>query len=109
MEINEATAALGALAQKTRLGAFRLLVEHEPNGLPAGDIARNLGVPANTLSTHLATLTQQDLVVAERRSRSVIYRARVDRLQALILFLAKDCCRGRTDLCAHLIEELACR
>ena len=53
MESIDAANALGSLAQVTRLEVFRLLVRHEPDGLAAGDIARQLGVPANTLSTHL--------------------------------------------------------
>ena len=56
MDINEASSMLAALAQSTRLQAFRLLVGHEPGGLPAGDIARKLGIPQNTSSTHLAIL-----------------------------------------------------
>ena len=108
MEIDSATAAMGALAQPTRLSAFRLLVQHEPAGLAAGDIARTLGVAPNTLSTHLTILAAAGLVGATRQSRSIIYRARLDQLRALMLFLAKDCCGGSEDLCAPLIEELAC-
>ena len=106
MDNETAMLALAALAQGTRLDCFRLLVRHEPDGLPAGDIARHLAVPQNTMSAHLAVLTRAGLVVPERRSRSVIYRADVLRLRALILFLIKDCCGGRSDLCEPLIADL---
>jgi ArsR family transcriptional regulator, arsenate/arsenite/antimonite-responsive transcriptional repressor len=108
MEITAASSALAAMAQPTRLSAFRLLVAHEPYGLAAGEIARSLGVPANTLSTHLAVLTHEGLITAERQSRSIVYRAQIARLRDLMLFLAKDCCGGRDELCTPLIHELAC-
>jgi DNA-binding transcriptional ArsR family regulator len=98
---------LGALSQPTRLQCFRLLVTREPDGVPAGELARLIGVPQNTLSTHLSILAAAGLVQSERRSRSIIYRASLDRLRDLILFLLKDCCGGRADLCAPLIADLS--
>lgn len=53
MESEEAIAAFAALAQPTRLDVFRLLMEREPDGLPAGEVARQMVVPHNTMSTHL--------------------------------------------------------
>lgn len=108
MESQNALNALAALSQQTRLDAFRLLVRHEPIGLSAGDIARDLDVPANTLSTHLAILSRAGLVTSERHSRVIQYRADVDGLRALMLFLAKDCCQGRPELCEPLLAELTC-
>ncbi len=110
IESEPAILALAALAQPTRLEAFRLLVRHEPEGLPAGEIADALEVPANTMSAHLGVLSRAGLISSERRSRSIIYRADLDRLQALVLFLLKDCCQGRAELCEPLLAELApCR
>jgi DNA-binding transcriptional ArsR family regulator len=106
MDIDSAISALGALAQGTRLDAFRLLVRHEPDGLAAGEVARRLDVPQNTMSVHLATLARAGLIRAERRSRVINYRADLDRLRALTLFLVQDCCGGRPELCAPLIAEL---
>ncbi len=100
--------ALAALSQQTRLEAFRLLVRHEPAGLPAGDIARLLDVPPNTLSTHLGILGRAGLVLSERQGRVIIQRADIDGLRALMLFLAKDCCEGRAELCEPLLADLAC-
>ncbi|NJC33211.1 DNA-binding transcriptional ArsR family regulator [Sphingomonas jejuensis] len=106
MGADAAIAALSALAQGTRLDAFRLLVRHEPDGLAAGQIARDLGVPQNTMSAHLAILARAGLVRPDRRSRSIIYRADLDGLRALMLFLVKDCCAGNAELCAPLVAEL---
>jgi ArsR family transcriptional regulator len=106
MESEDAILALAALAQSTRLEVFRLLARHEPKGLAAGDIARALAVPQNTMSSHLATLSRAGLVSAQRFSRSMIYRADLTRLQAVVLFMLKDCCDGRPEICAPLIESL---
>lgn len=106
MDTTSAILALGALAQGTRLETFRLLVRHEPHGLPAGEIARLIDVPQNTMSAHLATMARAGLVQSERQSRSIIYRADLAHFQELTLFLVKDCCSGRPELCEPLIAEL---
>lgn len=98
--------ALAALAQSTRLDVFRLLVKHEPDGLPAGDIAKALAVPANTMSAHLAVLTRAGLVSSQRHSRSIVYRADLERFRRVMLFLLADCCGGRAEVCAPLIADL---
>src|SRR3546814_5617320 len=90
MENESAIPALGALAQSTRLDTFRLLVRHEPDGLAAGDIARALDVPQNTMSAHLAILASAGLVTSQRQSRSIVYRADRATLKALTLFLVTD-------------------
>ncbi len=104
-ELN-ALAILSALSQATRLQTFRLLVSREPDGVPAGELARLIGAPQNTLSTHLSILAHAGLVHGERQSRSILYRADVARLRELVLFLLEDCCGGRADLCAPLIVDL---
>ena len=106
MESENAILALAALAQSTRLDVFRLLVKHEPEGLAAGDIARALAVPQNTMSSHLAVLSRAQLVTAQRHSRSIIYRADLTRFRAVMLFMLQDCCDGRPEICAPLIEDL---
>ena len=110
METIEAISALAALAQTTRLDTFRLLVTREPEGVPAGELARLMAVPQNTMSAHLSILSRAGLVSGERRSRSIIYRANLARLRELVSFLLKDCCGGRPDVCAPLIAEISpCR
>lgn len=106
MDAEPAMLAFAALAQPTRLAAFRLLVGHEPQGLPAGEIAERLAVPANTMSAHLAALARSGLVTSRRTSRTIVYRADLDRLRAVIVFLLKDCCEGRAELCEPLLAEL---
>ena len=107
MDSEPAILALAALAQSTRLEAFRLLVRHEPDGLPAGEISDRLAVPPNTMSAHLGVLSRAGLITSERRSRSIIYRADLDRVRDLVLFLLKDCCEGRAGLCQPLLAALA--
>ena len=106
MESNEAINGLAALAQETRLQAFKILVRHEPKGIAAGELARLLEVPQNTLSTHLAILSQASLVSSERQSRSIVYRANLEAVRGIVLHLLNDCCNGRPELCSPLIEEL---
>lgn len=106
MENEEAVLALAALAQPTRLDAFRTLVRHEPDGLAAGDLARLLEVPQNTLSAHLAILSRARLVSSERHSRSIVYRANLDEFRDVALFLLRDCCGGRPEVCNPVIETL---
>jgi ArsR family transcriptional regulator, arsenate/arsenite/antimonite-responsive transcriptional repressor len=100
MESEQVILVLAALAQSTRLGVFRLLVKHEPDGLAAGDIAKALAVPQNTMSAHLAILARAGLVMSERKSRSIIYRADLATFQDLTSFMVEDCCGGRAELCA---------
>ena len=102
MESEDAIVAFAALAQSTRLGVFRLLVKHEPDGLAAGDIAKAIAVPQNTMSAHLAILARAGLVISERKSRSIIYRANLAALQDLTSFMVEDCCGGRAELCAPI-------
>ena len=106
MESEDAILALAALAQSTRLDVFRLLVMHGPDGLAAGDIGRALAVPQNTMSSHLSVLSRAGLVSAQRISRSIVYRADLTRLQAVVLFILRDCCDGRPEICAPLMAAL---
>ena len=106
MESQEAILALAALAQSTRLDVFRLLAKHEPEGLAAGDIAKTLAVPQNTMSSHLAILSRAGLVTAQRFSRSIIYRADLKAFQSVVLFMLRDCCDGRPEICVPVIESL---
>jgi len=97
--------ALGALAQESRLKVFRLLLRAGREGMPAGDIARALGVPHNTMSVHLAVLSRAKLVGACKEGRSVIYAANLQGTRELLSYLIEDCCRGKPDTCGPLIES----
>jgi DNA-binding transcriptional ArsR family regulator len=99
MSAPHALAALAALGQPTRLAIFRLLMEREPDGLLAGAIAEAVGCPPNTLSSHIAILARAGLVRGTRDGRSIVYRADVDGMRALMSFLVTDCCNGHPELC----------
>lgn len=105
MDINTAVASLSALAQESRLAAFRLLVQAGDSGLPAGKIARALEIPHNTLSTHVATLAQAGLVRSRREGRSIIYSIDFDGTRELMRFLLEDCCQGVPDLCNKALDS----
>ncbi len=94
MNATDAIRALSALAQEYRLAAFRLLVQAGPEGTPAGVIADRLGVPASSMSFHLAQLAHAGLVTQRRRSRSIIYTADYDAMNDLLGYLTENCCQG---------------
>ena len=94
METKAAVTALAALAQDTRLAAFRLLVQTGPAGLPAGEIAGRLALPPATASFHLAQLSHAGLVKARAQGRFVIYTVDFDRMTGLLGFLTDNCCGG---------------
>jgi ArsR family transcriptional regulator, arsenate/arsenite/antimonite-responsive transcriptional repressor / arsenate reductase (thioredoxin) len=94
-------AALGALAQETRLDIFRLLVERGPEGMPAGEIGERLRLPSPTLSFHLNQLRHAGLITARRQSRLVIYGAKFRTMNSLIEYLTENCCAGEADNVIH--------
>ena len=94
MDSAAAIAALGALAQEHRLAAFRLLVQAGEQGLAAGALAEQLGVPPSSLSFHLAQLANAGLVTQRRESRSIIYTADYGAMNGLMGYLTENCCGG---------------
>jgi DNA-binding transcriptional ArsR family regulator len=103
MEKNAALAALGALAQETRLDLFRLLVTVGPEGLPAGVIANRLGVLPASLSFHLQQLAHAGLIAQRRLGRQLIYSAEYGAMNELLLYLTENCC-GRDAVVAPVCE-----
>jgi DNA-binding transcriptional ArsR family regulator len=81
-----------------------MLVQAGSNGVPAGEIARRLGVPPNTLSANLNVLSNAGLIDSRREGRSIIYTASFDRMGELLGFLMEDCCQGASEICAPLAE-----
>ena len=94
MDADKAISALGALAQAHRLALFRLLVQAGEDGMAAGAIAGALGIPASSLSFHLAQLHKAGLVRQQRRHRSLIYRADYAAMNGLLGYLMENCCAG---------------
>jgi ArsR family transcriptional regulator, arsenate/arsenite/antimonite-responsive transcriptional repressor len=106
---SSALAQLSALAQENRLALFRLLIKAGPDGLPAGEIAAALGVPPNTLSAQLTLLSNAGLIEGTRQGRSIIYKAQYEAISGLIVFLMEDCCQGRSEVCAPVLEAAQSR
>ena len=92
MDIKDAVTLFDSLSQKTRLKAFRLLVQAGQSGLPAGELSEKLGTPHNTLSFHLNHLSNAGIIQSRRMGRSIIYTANYDAMRNLISFMVKDCC-----------------
>lgn len=104
MLLPTAVEGLSALAHASRLAVFRLLVRAGPEGMAAGDIARDTGVRPNTLSTHLTILSHAGLIRSCRDGRSIIYSTDYDGMRDLLGFLVADCCAGRPEICGTLGE-----
>ncbi len=100
METQDAVVALEALAQESRLGIFRLLVEAGPDGLPAGRIAERMKLPGPTLSFHLAQLKHAGLISCRREGTSLIYSAAFGAMNELVGFMTENCCGGDAAQCA---------
>lgn len=98
MEDDAVIRALAALAQASRLQAFRALVVAGPQGLTPGTLVEQLGLPAATLSFHLKELMHAGLVSQERSGRNLIYRAAFDRMNDLLGYLTAHCCQGEACL-----------
>lgn len=111
MESKIAVRRLSALAHDARLSVFRLLVKAGTNGMAAGDIAKALGVPANTLSAQLNLLSIAELISSRRDGRSIIYSAEFENMGELMVYLVEDCCQGHEDVCQLLTDatdRIAC-
>jgi ArsR family transcriptional regulator, arsenate/arsenite/antimonite-responsive transcriptional repressor len=99
MQKDRAIAALGALAQDTRLDVFRLLVTRGPAGLPAGVIADRLRVLPASLTFHLHALVHAGLITQRRLGRQLIYSAEYGAMNELLAYLTENCC-GQGTSCA---------
>jgi ArsR family transcriptional regulator, arsenate/arsenite/antimonite-responsive transcriptional repressor len=104
MESVTAAIALSALGHEGRLGIFRLLVRKGAEGMPAGEIAKAIGILPNTLSANLNILSQTHLITSRREGRSIIYSANYVAMSRLLGFLMEDCCGGNPMICAPLSQ-----
>lgn len=107
METETALIILGGLAQESRLAVFRLLVETGPDGLAAGEIATELGIPSTTLSFHLKNMNHAGLVLSERQGTSIRYCANFDAMAGLVQYLTSNCCGGDMDSCPPPQESIS--
>jgi DNA-binding transcriptional ArsR family regulator len=92
MDRAQVLAAFAALSNETRLDLVRMLVTVGIQGLPAGDIARRMGLSASRLSFHLSALEQAGLVRARRAGRQVIYGVASGAIDGMVGYLLRDCC-----------------
>ncbi len=102
MSNSDVLKALSALAHEHRLGVFRLLVRHSPEGLAAGDIAEHMQLAPSSLSFHLGHLERAGLIESRREQRRIIYTANLDSMRRLLSFLTEDCCQGHPEICAEM-------
>lgn len=100
MKIRNAVNSLSALAQESRLAIFRLLVQAGREGLAAGTLGEQLGIPPATLSFHLKELAHARLVTSRSEGRYVIYSANYAEMGKLIAYLTEHCCAGDAHQCA---------
>lgn len=109
METKTIVQALAALAQETRLGIFRLLVEAGPTGLAAGEIGGELQLAPATLSFHLKELSRADLIASRQDGRFIYYSANFASMGALVGFLTENCCARDGARCVPDAAPAACR
>jgi len=100
MKTPDAIKVLSALAQESRLAIFRLLIEHAPEGLPAGDIGERLGLANATLSFHLKELSHAGLVTSRQAGRFIYYAPVIASVDALVGYLTENCCASSNGTCA---------
>lgn len=99
MKDTEIVRALGALAQESRLGVFRLLVKRGPDGFSPGDLATKLEIPGPTLSFHLKELQRAGLVISRRDGRFLYYSANFETMHGLVEYLTENCCSLSAEEC----------
>ena len=92
-------ATFAALGQPSRLNIVRLLLSAHPQGLPAGEIQRELEITASTLSHHLEKLRQVGVVTATKDRQWIWYAVQPQVLKQLIDFLFEECCTRN-----HVVE-----
>ncbi|MEM1308708.1 MAG: metalloregulator ArsR/SmtB family transcription factor [Cyanobacteria bacterium P01_H01_bin.153] len=90
--IDDIAVTFAALGQPSRLKIVRLLLSAYPQGLPAGEIQKELEISAPTLSHHLDKLRQVGIVTAQKDRQWIWYRVRSETLKYLIDFLFEECC-----------------
>jgi DNA-binding transcriptional ArsR family regulator len=106
----QAVTSLAALAHQHRLAMFRLLVKQGPSGMPAGEVAENVGISPTNTSFHLKELERAGLLQSTRQGRHIIYAVHVEGMRKLLTYLTEDCCQGRPELCGSAFAvDKVCR
>lgn len=101
MDTKHASTIFEALSSDVRLDLFRLLVKNAPDGLVAGDIAKQLGIPSTNLSFHLKAIVQSGLAAVEREGRFMRYKANIPLMLDIVAYLTDECCAGNPEECRN--------
>jgi ArsR family transcriptional regulator, arsenate/arsenite/antimonite-responsive transcriptional repressor len=56
------------------------------------------------MSTHLAILSRAGLVRSRREGRVIFYAVELGGVRDLVAFLVEQCCGGRPEACAPLLD-----
>lgn len=102
MDTQQAITQLAAIAQEARLEIFRTLVQSGPDGLAAGALSQQLGIPSSTLSFHLKELSHAGMIHARQESRFIYYSANYQAMNLLMAYLTENCCAGEATCCPDL-------
>jgi DNA-binding transcriptional ArsR family regulator len=92
LERSDAAEAFTALGSEVRLAVLRALVRAGEAGLPVGALQQRLAIAGSTLSHHLRAMIAAGVLEQTREGRTLICRARYDRLRGLAEFLVSECC-----------------
>ena len=103
MNLETVATQLDALGNPTRLQIYRLLVRAGQSGLSVGTLQIRMDMPGSTLSHHLKRLIDRGLVTQERVATTLVCRAVYPAMQALIGYLADECC---VDECVPVVDGL---
>ncbi len=99
MEIETASKRLAELGNTTRLSIFRYLVKVGDQGAPVGQIQKEIGIPASTLSHHVNRLVSVGLIRQIRDSQILYCVPQYKALTEVIKFLLAECCaEGQCDM-----------
>lgn len=104
-----ATQIFISLSSGIRLDIYRLLVRLGHEGMVAGQIAAELGLPPNNASFHLKDMTHAGLVSVEQEGRFQRYRANIPLMLDLIAYLTEECCAGNPGQCSELRAASPCK
>lgn len=96
-----------ALGAEPRLQILRLLLATHPDGMVAGEVQEELGIPASTLSHHLEKLKQVGLVKVRRESTYLWYSADTDSLREVLNFLYEECCTRTRAVAAESVVQIS--
>ncbi len=99
MNSKQASRIFEALSSEIRLELFRLLVKFAPDGLVAGEIAKQLNMPATNLSFHLRAIVHSGLAEVEREGRFMRYKANIPLMLKTIAYLTAECCAENPEQC----------